>query len=65
MSADDAARIFERFYRTDPSRARAKGGAGLGLSIVHALVVAHGGDVAVATAPGQGATFRVRLPLVR
>ena len=65
MTADDAARIFERFYRTDPSRARAKGGAGLGLSIVHALVVAHGGDVAVATAPGQGATFRVRLPLVK
>jgi two-component system, OmpR family, sensor kinase len=65
MSADDASRIFERFYRTDPSRARAHGGAGLGLSIVHALVVAHGGDVAVATAPGQGATFRVHLPLAR
>jgi two-component system OmpR family sensor kinase len=63
MSQADAARVFERFYRTDPSRTRAAGGAGLGLSIVAALVAAHGGDVSVFTAEGQGATFRVRLPL--
>jgi two-component system, OmpR family, sensor kinase len=65
MSADDAERVFERFYRTDPSRTRAHGGTGLGLSIVAALVAAHGGDVTVQTSQGQGATFRVRLPLAR
>jgi two-component system OmpR family sensor kinase len=55
--------VFERFYRADPSRTRSSGGTGLGLSIVAALVAAHGGTVEVDTAPGQGATFRVHLPL--
>jgi two-component system OmpR family sensor kinase len=65
----DARRVFERFYRADPSRTRAgqgtssAGGSGLGLSIVAALVSAHGGSVSVQTAPGEGATFTVRLPL--
>jgi two-component system OmpR family sensor kinase len=59
---EDAARVFERFYRADPSRTRASGGSGLGLSIVAALVAAHGGTVEVDTAPGEGAVFRVRLP---
>lgn len=63
MSAEHAARVFERFFRADPSRARASGGSGLGLSIVAAIVAAHGGTVAVDTAPSQGATFTVRLPL--
>jgi two-component system OmpR family sensor kinase len=64
MSEQDAARIFERFYRTDSSRARASGGTGLGLSIVDSLVHAHGGTVAVTTAPGKGCRFRVSLPRV-
>lgn len=64
MSAEDADRIFERFYRTDSSRARASGGTGLGLSIVDSLVKAHGGTVAVTTSPGQGCCFRVTLPRV-
>jgi two-component system OmpR family sensor kinase len=59
----DAARVFERFYRADASRTRAAGGTGLGLSIVAALVSAHNGQVGVDTAPGEGATFWVRLPL--
>ena len=63
MEADDAARVFDRFFRPDSSRARRTGGAGLGLSIVAAIVDAHGGEVSVHTAPGSGATFRVRLPL--
>ncbi|MEV0132363.1 HAMP domain-containing sensor histidine kinase [Dactylosporangium sp. NPDC050688] len=63
MTAQDAERVFERFYRTDPSRTRAHGGSGLGLSIVSALVTAHGGTVTLRTAPGEGATFRVTLPL--
>jgi two-component system OmpR family sensor kinase len=62
MQPDDAARIFERFYRVEQSRNRSSGGTGLGLSIVAALVEAHGGTVTVDTAPGAGATFTVRLP---
>ena len=57
-----AARIFEPFYRSDPSRSRSSGGAGLGLAIVAAIVNAHQGTVSVE--PGPGATFIVRLPAV-
>jgi two-component system OmpR family sensor kinase len=63
IGADDAARIFQPFYRSDPSRARASGGVGLGLAIVAAIVTGHGGTVKAV--PGQGATFEVRLPGVR
>ncbi|MGH8891154.1 MAG: sensor histidine kinase [Acidothermaceae bacterium] len=63
MAASDAARVFERFYRVETSRSRANGGSGLGLSIVAALVDAHGGTVELETAEGIGSTFRVRLPL--
>jgi two-component system, OmpR family, sensor kinase len=63
MAAAHAARVFERFFRADPSRARASGGSGLGLSIVSAIVAAHGGTVTVDTTPGDGATFTVRLPV--
>jgi signal transduction histidine kinase len=55
--------IFERFYRTDNSRTRATGGAGLGLAIVKQLVIAHGGDVSVESAPGQGSVFSFTLPI--
>ncbi|HVX69113.1 MAG TPA: HAMP domain-containing sensor histidine kinase [Mycobacteriales bacterium] len=69
MSAEDAAHVFERFYRADQSRARgvdggvAKSGSGLGLSIVASLVAAHGGTATVVSRLGEGATFRVELPL--
>jgi two-component system OmpR family sensor kinase len=62
LTAEECDRVFERFYRTDASRNRRTGGSGLGLSIVAALVAAHGGRVDVQSAPGAGATFRVRLP---
>jgi signal transduction histidine kinase len=63
LAAEDAARVFERFYRADTSRTREEGGGtGLGLAIVASLVAAHGGSVDVVTAPGEGATFVVRLP---
>ena len=55
--------VFERFFRADPSRARTSGGSGLGLSIVAAVAEAHGGRAELDTAPGQGATFRIVLPL--
>ncbi|HEX3513835.1 MAG TPA: HAMP domain-containing sensor histidine kinase [Trebonia sp.] len=63
MSAEQAQRVFERFYRADAARNRASGGTGLGLAIVAGLVSAHGGTVSVRTAPGQGADFQVKLPL--
>lgn len=62
LSAADAARVFERFYRADGSRARSTGGSGLGLSIVAAIAAAHGGAAEVRSAPGEGATFAIRLP---
>jgi len=63
LSPEDAARVFERFYRTDVSRSRRSGGTGLGLAIVAAIVEAHGGDVSLRTSPGHGARFTIELPL--
>ncbi|GAA5072982.1 two-component system OmpR family sensor kinase [Thermocatellispora tengchongensis] len=66
LAPEQAERVFERFYRADSARSRegkAEGGTGLGLAIVAALVEAHGGTVALTSAPGEGACFRVELPL--
>ena len=58
LSLEDQGRIFERFYRVDSSRQRnSQGGSGLGLSIVDAVMKAHGGSVSVVSEPGHGATF--------
>ncbi len=59
----DQPHVFERFYRVHKDRLRASGGTGLGLSIVKHIVRAHGGEVSVDSAPGNGATFHVRLPV--
>ncbi len=59
----DPAELFERFWRAEPGRERGRGGAGLGLAIVAAIVAAHGGSVSAANAEGGGASFVVRLPV--
>jgi two-component system OmpR family sensor kinase len=64
LSEDAQSKIFQRFYRADPSRARVDGeGSGLGLSIVDAVMRAHGGSVSVRSAPGQGANFTLFFPV--
>ncbi len=62
IPGDHAHRIFERFHRSDPGRSRDQGGSGLGLSIVDAVVAAHGGSIRVEQTPGGGATFRIAIP---
>ncbi|MEV4604437.1 HAMP domain-containing sensor histidine kinase [Amycolatopsis sp. NPDC049253] len=62
IAPEDQQRIFDRFFRVDNSRTRSAGGTGLGLSVVHSLVVEHGGTVEVASRPGR-TVFSVRLPL--
>ncbi len=63
MADEEARRVFERFYRADPARARTGGGSGLGLSIVAAIVTAHGGTVSAASSPGQGLVVTVLIPV--
>ena len=57
--------LFDRFYRTDQSRARATGGVGLGLSIAREIALRHGGDIAVMSSPELGTIFSVTLPTAR
>jgi len=65
IAEEDLARIFDRFYRAEPSRERAKGGAGLGLAIVRAIVERHAGRIEAANRPGGGTRFTVYLPALR
>jgi two-component system OmpR family sensor kinase len=63
LTPEERDRVFERFYRADESRSRESGGVGLGLSIVAAVAKAHGGTVEASSEPGNGAVFRITLPL--
>lgn len=63
LDADQAAKVFQRFFRADPARARDHGGTGLGLAIVAAIAASHGGRATVASREGGGAIFRIELPL--
>jgi two-component system OmpR family sensor kinase len=62
LPTSDADALFERFWRSEGGRERGRGGAGLGLAIVAAIVDAHHGEVRAGNAPGGGATFVVTLP---
>ena len=66
IAAEHLDRVFERFYRIDPARARASGGTGIGLAIVRAIVEAHGGTVTAASpGSGHGTVLTLRLPVRR
>ncbi|MBI5164472.1 MAG: response regulator, partial [Magnetospirillum sp.] len=63
IAADDIGHIFERFYRVKGARGRSIEGSGIGLALTHDLVALHGGSIDVASTPGAGSSFRVRIPL--
>ncbi len=63
ISEADLPYIFERFYRTDKSRNRRTGGAGIGLTIAKSIIMAHGGSIEVESKSSLGSRFIVRLPL--
>ncbi|MEE6281498.1 sensor histidine kinase [Georgenia sunbinii] len=62
---EEQRRVFERFYRGDPARARKTGGTGLGLSIVKHIAADHGGEVDVWSKPGAGSTFTLTIPIAQ
>jgi signal transduction histidine kinase len=59
----DREKVFEPFYRREPSRSRQTGGIGLGLAVVRSIARGHGGDVLLVNRVGGGLTARVQLPL--
>ena len=63
ISIDEESRIFEPFYRIDPSRTRDTGGYGLGLSLVKKIMIAHGGDVLLESESDHGSTFTLKFPI--
>lgn len=64
IAEEEQSKIFERFYRVDKARSRVQGGAGLGLAIAHWIVTQHRGSIGVESRSGDGATFRVELPMI-
>ena len=64
IAEEEQSKIFERFYRVDKARSREQGGSGLGLAIAQWIVSQHRGSIEVESRTGDGATFRVELPLI-
>lgn len=65
VSQEDLARIFDRFYRADPSRQRSEGGSGLGLAIAKSLVEKHNGTIVAQSKPSEGLRIEISLPVSR
>ncbi len=65
MDAGQLERVFDRFWRADPSRQRTTGGTGLGLAIATEDAQLHGGNIDVWSVPGEGTCFRLTLPRER
>lgn len=65
ISKEHHERVFDRFYRIDQARSRAEGGTGLGLALAKLSIEAFGGTIELASTPGRGSTFQIRLPLLR
>jgi signal transduction histidine kinase len=65
IAREEQAKIFEKFYRVGRSDTQGRRGSGVGLALVRHIAEAHGGDVTVASAPGEGSRFSLRLPLGR
>ena len=63
ISPDEQSRIFEHFYRIDPSRTRNTGGFGLGLGLVKKIMIAHGGEILLQSEAERGSTFTLKFPL--
>ncbi len=63
LTNEETERVFDRFYRGDPARARTSGGSGLGLGIAQSIAQAHGGELSVKSSPGQGCEFVLRIPV--
>jgi two-component system sensor histidine kinase BaeS len=63
IRAEDLEYVFDRFYRTDPSRSRTTGGSGLGLTIARQLAIAQGGQLTVESVVGEGSRFTLTLPV--
>ena len=62
ITAEDLAKVFDRFYRVDPARSQHPAGSGLGLAIVKSIMQLHGGKVRVASEVGRGSTFTLEFP---
>ena len=65
ISPEHLPRLFERFYRVDPARAREDGGTGIGLAIARSVVEAHGGHIKAESEQGKGSVFTFDLPVAQ
>ena len=65
IPAEALTRVFDRFFRVDPSRSKSSGGTGLGLAIVQSIMTLHGGKAEITSDPGAGTSVTLRIPTLR